>query len=83
MIGHPGKKFFLWVRFWSVGRMCEERGIDWHLMEHGFHQELNNYAEKLFHLYSEEEVLYRYDDCDMKVFCGLMRTIVTEVFLVY
>jgi len=62
MWAHPGKKLlFMGGEFGQWREWNEERSLDWHLLEHPFHQGVKELLRRANHLYSEEPALWEAD----------------------
>jgi 1,4-alpha-glucan branching enzyme len=62
MIGHPGKKLlFMGGEFGQWREWNEAYSLDWHLLEHTNHQQLQQYVADLNHLYLSEPALHEID----------------------
>ncbi|HSB05432.1 MAG TPA: 1,4-alpha-glucan branching protein GlgB [Thermodesulfobacteriota bacterium] len=62
MYGHPGKKLsFMGGEFGQWDEWYHERSLDWHLLGHQPHWEVQRWLKDLNHLYRTEPVLYELD----------------------
>lgn len=62
MWAHPGKKLlFMGGEFGQWREWNEERSLDWHLLEHPFHQGLQRLLRRINQLYLEEPALWEAD----------------------
>jgi 1,4-alpha-glucan branching enzyme len=62
MWAHPGKKLlFMGGEFGQWREWNEERSLDWHLLEHPFHQGLQILLRRVNQLYLEEPALWEAD----------------------
>ena len=62
MFGHPGKKLlFMGQDFGQHREWSEAREIDWFLLAEPRNQQLQNWVNKLLHLYRNNKALYEYD----------------------
>ncbi len=59
MMGHPGKKLlFMGSEFGQRREWSEARELDWWLLDHGPHQQMQKWARELNHLYLQHPALY-------------------------
>ena len=62
MYGHPGKKLlFMGQEFAQLREWCEERSLDWYLLEGEdarSHKGMQNYVKALNHLYKDYDAMY-------------------------
>ncbi len=57
---HPGSKLlFMGGEFGQTTEWSIEKGIQWHLMDHPFHQNVQKWVQKLNALYTSTPALYR------------------------
>ena len=64
MWGHPGKKLlFMGQEFAQGAEWSHERSLDWHLLEHPWHEGMRNWVRALNRLYAETPSLHGLD-CD-------------------
>lgn len=62
MLGHPGKKLlFMGQDFGQEREWCEDRELDWFLLEDPRHKSLQEFTAKLFQLYRKYPALYSHD----------------------
>ncbi len=62
MFGHPGKKLlFMGQDFGQHREWSEAREIDWFLLAEPRNQQLQNWVQKLLHLYKNNKALHEYD----------------------
>jgi 1,4-alpha-glucan branching enzyme len=62
MIGHPGKKLlFMGGEFGKWREWNEAYSLDWHLLEHTNHHQLQQYVAYLNHIYLSEPALHEID----------------------
>ena len=62
MYGHPGKKLlFMGGEFGQWIEWNHQRSLDWHLLEHDSHRQLQNYVKDLNQLYTREPSLHEVD----------------------
>lgn len=62
MNSHPGKKLlFMGGEFGQWQEWSEARSLDWHLLEHPMHQQLQRYVADVNHLYKSEPALHEVD----------------------
>ncbi len=62
MWGYPGKKLlFMGQEFAQRDEWSEARSLDWHLLEHGSHQNVQKLVRDLNHLYTTEPALHARD----------------------
>ena len=62
MTGHPGKKLlFMGQDFGQHREWCEERELDWFLLEKEPNHQLQLFVKELLHLYKSNKCLYEYD----------------------
>ncbi len=62
MTAHPGKKLlFMGGEFAQFNEWHYEASLDWHLLEHAPHQEIQRCVKELNRLYKEEPSLHRND----------------------
>jgi 1,4-alpha-glucan branching enzyme len=62
MYGHPGKKLiFMGGEFGQWDEWYHERSLDWHLLEHLPHREVQRWIKDLNDLYRAESALYELD----------------------
>ncbi|HME44825.1 MAG TPA: 1,4-alpha-glucan branching protein GlgB [Syntrophorhabdales bacterium] len=62
MYGHPGKKLlFMGDEFGQWDEWYHEKSLDWHLLEHPYHQGVQRWVKDLNHLYRTESALYEQD----------------------
>ena len=61
MFTHPGTKLlFMGAEFGQTSEWNHDRGLDWYLLDHGFHQGIYQFMKDLNALYKEERALYFY-----------------------
>lgn len=71
MWGHPGKKLlFMGQEFAQGAEWNHDRSLDWHLMEHEWHQGMQNWVKALNLFYAATPSLYT-TDCDPEGFYWL------------
>ncbi|MEL6306870.1 MAG: 1,4-alpha-glucan branching protein GlgB [Chloroflexota bacterium] len=62
MYTHPGKKLtFMGSEIGQWSEWSEARSLDWHLMDMGTHQKLNQFVKDVNHLYKNEPALWEID----------------------
>lgn len=62
MYAHPGKKLmFMGSEFGQWREWTHERSLDWHLLDGGYHSEIQRFVTDLNHLYTSEAALYEVD----------------------
>jgi len=62
MVGHPGKKLlFMGGEFGQWREWSEDRSLDWHLLDHPVHQQLQHFVRTLNQLYLQETALHQVD----------------------
>ncbi len=62
MYGHPGKKLlFMGNEFAQKKEWHHDRSLDWHLLQHPFHQGIQRWVKDLNQLYRSEKILYQAD----------------------
>jgi len=62
MYGHPGKKLiFMGGEFGQWDEWYHEKSLDWHLLQHPLHQEVQRWVKDLNRLYRKEPALYELD----------------------
>jgi 1,4-alpha-glucan branching enzyme len=62
MFGHPGKKLlFMGGEFGQWKEWNFAASLDWHLLEHTIHRQLQQYVKDLNNLYASESILYDHD----------------------
>ncbi len=62
MTAHPGKKLlFMGGEFGQWAEWSEAKSLDWHLLEHPPHQQLQRFVADLNHLYRAEPALHQVD----------------------
>ncbi len=62
LMGHPGKKhLFMGQEFGLHTEWCEERGLEWGLLEQKEHAAMKAYGKALNHLYVTQPALYEQD----------------------
>jgi 1,4-alpha-glucan branching enzyme len=63
MLGHPGKKLlFMGGEFGQFIEWNHDNKLDWMLLEHGSHQQLQCFVRELNFLYKNEKALYQLDN---------------------
>lgn len=63
MFGHPGKKLlFMGQEFAQLREWSEARSLDWYLLEHPLHKQMQNFYRSLNHLYRDYDALYFNDN---------------------
>lgn len=61
MYTHPGTKLlFMGGEFGQTSEWNIERGLEWWLLQYGFHQGVQNWVRALNHLYKSEKALYEW-----------------------
>ncbi len=67
-LGHPGKKLlFMGGEFGQWNEWDESQSLDWHLLEHEAHRQIQQCCRDLNHLYLQSPALYT-NDCDWSGF---------------
>lgn len=62
MTGHPGKKLlFMGAEFGQWREWTEAHSLDWHLLDHQTHRQLQSYVAALNKLYLQEPALHQVD----------------------
>ena len=62
MMVHPGKKLlFMGQDFAQYSEWSEERSLDWELLQHQEHEQMQNYIKSLNAFYREHPALYQLD----------------------
>ncbi|MFP4473137.1 MAG: 1,4-alpha-glucan branching protein GlgB [Candidatus Omnitrophota bacterium] len=62
MYGHPGKKLlFMGQEFAQPAEWNHDRSLDWHLLDHAPHQQLQRWLKELNYFYKTEPALYERD----------------------
>jgi len=62
LMTHPGKKLlFMGQEFAQDAEWSEERALDWDLLDHEEHRQMQTYVKMLNHLYKEYPALYQLD----------------------
>ena len=62
MYAHPGKKLmFMGSEFGQWREWTHERSLDWHLLDGGYHSEIQRFVTDLNHLYTSEAALHEVD----------------------
>lgn len=65
MFAHPGKKLlFMGQDFGQWEEWCENKELDWDLLEYPIHKQLQSYMRDLIHFYSQQKALYEADNCE-------------------
>ena len=66
MFGHPGKKLlFMGQEFAQLREWCEERSLDWYLLDTPLHKQMQNFVKTLNHMYTTYDALYYNDNESM------------------
>jgi 1,4-alpha-glucan branching enzyme len=62
MYGHPGKKLmFMGAEIGQWREWVHEESLEWHVLQHPSHQEIQRWVKDLNHLYRREPALYELD----------------------
>ncbi|QIR15047.1 1,4-alpha-glucan branching protein GlgB [Shewanella aestuarii] len=62
MWGHPGKKLiFMGCEFGQRNEWNHNQSLDWHLLEHGSHQGMQDWVRDLNHFYQQTPALFTHD----------------------
>ncbi|MFH1542558.1 MAG: 1,4-alpha-glucan branching protein GlgB [bacterium] len=62
MFGHPGKKLlFMGCEFGQWKEWSHEESLEWHALEHGTHQGIQQWVKDLNHVYRAEPALFEVD----------------------
>ena len=64
MFGHPGKKLlFMGQEFAQEREWCEDRELDWYLLDEPKHRQMQEFVAELLHLYRTTGAMYE-SDCE-------------------
>jgi 1,4-alpha-glucan branching enzyme len=64
MFGHPGKKLlFMGQEFAQEREWCEDRELDWYLLDEPKHRQMQEFVAELLHLYRTTSAMYE-SDCE-------------------
>lgn len=87
MLGHPGRKLlFMGQEFAQLQEWSEARSLDWYLLDEPEHKDMQEYVNKLLHLYKEYPALYtetkgygafewiNANDCERSIFSFIRKT---------
>jgi len=62
-MAHPGKKLlFMGGEFGQFIEWQEHESLDWHILQHEKHNQLQQYSRELNHLYQQEPAMWQVDD---------------------